>query len=157
MSRLNYAIRPTIWLLVLSVCLVLLAVNGFIGGYLMLADPNGAPMGMPVSLLERTLFHDFTIPGVLLIVIWGLGSLTTLIGLWARQASPVFSPLTDWTGEHWGWVASIVLGTGLFVWLVYQVFTLPEMAVIQYILFALALILIGLPLLSAMRRYYRLS
>lgn len=157
MTRLNYAIRPTVWLLVLSVCLVLLAVNGFVGGYLMLADPNGTPMGMPVSLLERTGFQDFTIPGVLLIVIWGLGSLTTLIGLWARQSSPVFSTLTDWTGEHWGWVASIVLGSGLFVWLVYQVLTLPEIAVIQYILFALALILIGLPLLPAMRRYYRLS
>jgi hypothetical protein len=146
--------RPLIPLLVLSVCLLFLGINGLIGGYLMLSDPNGAPMGMSISVLERTPFQNFFIPGLWLLVVWGCGSLVILAGLWLRPKFSVLELVLFWTHEHWAWGLSVLLGLALLVWLTVQVFTLPAMAPIQYILYGLALFLIAIPLLPNMRRYY---
>ena len=145
--------RPIILLLVLSVCLVFLACSGFAGGYEMLRDPNGTPMGMSVSVLEGTVFENYFVPGLLLIGIWGGGSVVTLIGLWLGPRWLHLSLLS----EHWAWFFSVLLGLGLLVWLTYQVVTLPAVAPIQIILYGLACFLVGLPLVPPMRRYYRLK
>jgi hypothetical protein len=150
-------LRPWLPLLALSVCLVFLGINGFIGGYLMLSDPNGTPMGMPVSYLERTPFPNFYIPGLFLVFLWGCGSFVLLAGLWLRPRWSAFALLTFWTHEHWAWGLSVLLGLGLLVWLTVQVFTLPKMAVIQFILYALAVLLIVLPQLPPMRDYFRVD
>lgn len=148
--------RPLMLLTILSICLLFLGINGFIGGYLMLRDPNGAPMGIPVSDLERTPFKNFFIPGLLLIFIWGCGSMVTLTGLWRRQQWPRLNRLTARTHEHWSWVSSVMLGLGLLVWLTVQVFTLPALAPIQFILYGLAALLAGLPMLPKLRQHYRI-
>jgi hypothetical protein len=149
--------RPWTWLLILTICLLFLGVNGFIGGYLMLNDPYGAPMGMPVSMLERTLFQNFIVPGFWLIIVWGGGSFLALLGLWFRSPKTELDAVSRWTHEHWAWTLAEALGLGLLVWLTYQVFTLPAIAPIQYILFGLALLLVCIPLLPSMRSYYRLE
>lgn len=148
--------RPWMPLIVLSICLIFLGVNGFIGGYLMLSDPYGAPMGMPVSVLQSTLFHNFIIPGIFLIVVWGAGSFIVLLGLWLHPQKPAFDLVTRWTREHWAWTLCVGLGMGLLIWLTYQVFTLPEIAPVQFILYALAILAVAIPLLPGMRAYYRL-
>lgn len=149
--------RPLIPLLLLSICLIFLGANGFIGGYFMLSDPYGAPLGMPLSTLENTLFQNFTIPGLCLIIIWGCGSLLTLIGLWLRPHWPGLDDLSRRVHEHWSWDFALLLGLGLLVWLTYQLFTLPEVAPIQFILFVLAALLVVLPLLPSMRHYYQVK
>lgn len=148
--------RPTLALMLLTICLLFLGINGFVGGYFMLSDPNGAPMGMPVSDLARTPFQDYFIPGLLLVFIWGCGSLLALIGLWLRPQWSLLNRPTYWTNEHWAWDLSLALGIALIIWLTVQVFTLPAVAPIQLMLYALALVLVVLPLLPQMRQYYRL-
>ena len=148
--------RPWGPIFVLTICLLFLGVNGLIGGYLMLTDPNGAPMGMPVSVLERTPFQNFIIPGLFLLIVWGGGSLVALVGLWLRPQWSVLNTLIRWSKEEWAWDLSVGLGLALLVWLTVQVFTLPAVAPIQYILYALAVLLVGVPMLPSMRNYYRL-
>lgn len=147
--------RPWIALLVLSVCLLFLGGNGFVGGYLMISDPNGTPMGMPVSVLEQTLFQNFFIPGLCLIFIWGCGSLLTLAGLWLGPQKVGLDLLSPLFHEHWSWILSVVLGLGLMVWLTYQLITLPAIAPVQIVLLVLSVLLVGVPLMPAMRLYYR--
>lgn len=147
--------RPLLLLLILSLCLLVLGINGLVGGYLMLNDPNGAPMGMPVSQLERTPFQDFTIPGIILIVVWGLGSLVTLVGLWWPTKPHWMNQLVSGFHVAWAWVLCVVLGFALFIWLTVQVFTLPQMAPPQYVLYVFACLMIALPFVPTMRRYYR--
>lgn len=149
--------RPYLPLVLVSLCLLFLGVNGIFGGYLMVTDPNGTPMGMSVSDLAYTPFRNFTIPGLLLLGIWGCGSFVTLAGLWLRPQS-VGKSLEQGVGnEHWAWVFCELIGTGLLVWLLFQLFTIPTIAPIQFILFGLAVILIALPLTRPMRRYYQLQ
>lgn len=153
--RANGQQRPLNLLVPLSGCLVFLGVNGIVGGVLMLSDPQGSPMGIPVSYLARTPFTDFAVPGFILVFVWGLGSFVTLFGLWRLPAWQVFLPLSRWIGKHWAWSASILLGLSLIVWLTVQVFTLPAIAFIQFVLYILALLLIVLPMLPEMRHFYQ--
>jgi len=146
--------RPLPLLLFLSVCLVFVAIGGFYGGISMLQDPNGSPMKMPVDYLKNTIFQNFTIPGLFLIGVWGIGSFVMLYILWARPKLPFLTRLTSWSHEYWGWDLLVLMGVGLLVWLVYQLFTIPEMAPIQVVMFVIAFILIGVPLLRPLRVYY---
>lgn len=146
--------RPIVPLLILSVCLIFLGGNGFIGGYYMLSEPNGAPMDIPISLLDATVFRSWVVPGLFLVFLWGFGSLIVLIGLWLRPHLSVFDRFTHLTRHHWGWGASVLLGLALLFWLAVQFFTFFDVAPIQYILGGLALILVMMPLLPGMRRYY---
>ncbi len=59
--------------------------------------------------------------------------------------------------EHWSWSLSLLLGLALLVWLTFQLFTLPAVAPIQYLLYGLAMFLVLTPLLPEMRRYYRIA
>lgn len=148
--------RPYISLVILSICLLFLGYSGFMGGYEMLKNPVN-PMGMPLSYLERTLFQDYFVPGLLLILLWGLGSLVTLIGLWRPWQLPLMMPFTLWTHEHWAWGFAVLMGLGLIIWLTYQVVMMPAVATIQFILYGLAVLLIVIPLLPPMRRYYQIQ
>ena len=153
--NMKVAVRPYLPLLALSLCLLFLGINGLVGGYLMLMDPNGAPMGMPVSDLAQTPFQNYVVPGLILIFVWGCGSLLALIGLWLRPQLTLLNLASRLTHEHWAWALSLVLGLALLVWLTVQVLTLPNVAPIQFILYVLAALLVVLPLLPKMRQYYR--
>jgi hypothetical protein len=149
--------RPLTPLILLSACLLFISVNGFIGGYLMLSDPNGAPMGMPLTYLERTPFENWLLPGILLILLWGVGCILTLLGLWLRPSWLGLDRLLAFTHQHWSWDLSLALGVALIVWLLVQIITLPEMAVIQYILFVFAALMLAIPLLPKVRQYYHIQ
>jgi hypothetical protein len=149
--------RPLLPLVLLSLTFLIVSINGFIGGYLMLSDPNGAPMGMPVSDLARTPFQNYTIPGIFLIMLWGFGSMIALMALWFRPQIPLFNRLmVRWTHEHWAWTFSVLMGIALLIWLTVQIFTLPAVAPIQIILYVLAFLMVGLPFIPQMRDYYHL-
>ena len=50
-------------------------VAALVGGFLFIARPNGSLMGMSTSSLSTTPFSDYTVPGILLVVAIGGGTL----------------------------------------------------------------------------------
>lgn len=146
--------RPLLPLLIVSVCLLFLGINGLIGGIVMLRDPNGEPFGLSVSVLQTTPFANFLVPGIVLLGVWGVGSLLVLSGLWLRWRVPLLDGLIRLTHEDWPWEFTIVLGVALMIWLIVQVVTIPGVAPIQVVLFVMAALMIVVPLLPQMRQYY---
>ena len=58
--------------------IILLAFNGIgavYGGIMLIADPEGWKLGLPKSILQHSPFDDFLIPGIILFLVLGLGSL----------------------------------------------------------------------------------
>lgn len=153
----NTKLRPITPLILLSLCLLFIALGAFYGGIAMLNDPEGSPLEMPVSYLEKTPFQDYFVPGLILIAVWGFGSLALLACLWIRPRFAWLDAFAQVLQEHWVWGLTILYGIALFVWLTVQILTLPEVAVIQYILYALSLLIVGIPFLPKMRHYYGLS
>ena len=153
----NTKTRPLIPLVLLSLCLLFIALGAFYGGIAMLNDPEGSPLEMPVSYLEDTPFQDYFMPGLILIAVWGCGSLVLLACLWVCPRFAWLDSFAQVVEEHWVWGLTILYGIALIIWLTVQIITLPEVAVIQYVLYALSILIVGLPFLPQMRQYYQIS
>ena len=64
---------PRGWLAALLMLVGLAAVAGGLG---LVAAPDGSALRLPLAILEPSPFHDFLIPGLVLLIVIGLGSLT---------------------------------------------------------------------------------
>ena len=78
------------------------------GGLGLTLDPSGASLGLPIEMLETSPFTNFLIPGIVLFVVNGLGSLTGAIASFVRYR---------YAGH-----AAIALGAFLMAWILVQVY-----------------------------------
>ena len=75
--------RPfTLWALI--GCLLFLSISGLAGGIGMLIDPSGASLSLPDDLLANLPIDTFLLPGLYLVVVYGLLAPAIAYGLWKR-------------------------------------------------------------------------
>ena len=86
--------------------LVVLVGGGWFGGLSFLTDPSGAGLGMTTAELPDWL-DDFTLPGVALLVLFGLLPLVPIVLLLR--------------GDARGWPATAAVGAMLVLWMLGQV------------------------------------
>ncbi len=60
------------------ILLFILGIAALGGGWVLISDPTGESLGIPMALLKGTAFKDYLIPGVILFVFNGLLSLFAL-------------------------------------------------------------------------------
>jgi hypothetical protein len=91
----------------------LLSVGGFAGGAAFLIDRTGGRLGMTVDELPSwPLLGDYTVPGVALVLLFGV--LPLLAGVWLVRRSPGGWGLTTAVGLLLvGWMAAQILAMGL--------------------------------------------
>jgi len=113
-------------LLVLVVVEGLSSVFGFIGGIPLTIDPSGRLLNMPLSYLSSfpLPLHDFLLPGLWLLLGYGVGLSATAFLLWSRR--PFAWDVAMALGVIWlGWVTFQVIFIGpvpiVTVWLVPQI------------------------------------
>ena len=92
--------------------------------------PDGSLLGMPLALLNGTPFGSYLIPGLILFLFLGLGSLIALI---AFRRHPV-----RFAGSV------LVEGAALIVWVVTQVAMIGPLHIMQPVMFLLGLVLFRL-------------
>lgn len=132
--------RPvTVWLLMLSTAL--LGVTAVFGGGMLVLDPSGDSMEMPVSWLEGTPFNDYLIPGLILLTVLGLYSFVVLYLIYTR--------------DEGSWIAATALGLALITWISVQVLLInyDQINILQMIYFALGVGILGTSLLPSVRKY----
>ncbi|MBE0410905.1 MAG: hypothetical protein IBX69_14390 [Anaerolineales bacterium] len=144
--------KIALWLLILA--LIFLAFGGFYGGIAMLLDPSGRSLEMD-AVLARLPVANFTLPGLFLLVVMGVGSLLFVYGLLARPAWRWAEALTGWSGFHWAWAGTILLGVVLGIWLVVQGLLIGFKWQIQYITAVNGLLIILLVLLPGVRSLFK--
>lgn len=114
-----------------------LAVSAVFGGGMLVLDPTGASMELPLSWLEGTPFNDYLVPGLVLLGVLGLGSFVTVYGILRR---------TDWA-----WHAAVGLGLALVTWIVVQIALIRLFHWLHVLYGGLGLLLVGLALAPAVR------
>ena len=92
--------RPAV-LWALLVTLGQLSARALIGGAALLLAPSGRLGGLSPVPLVGTVLADFFVPGLVLFVVFGLGSAVTSYGLYARRG--------------WGWLAGVAIAGGLLL------------------------------------------
>ena len=58
-----------------------LSIGGVVGGVSFVVDRSGAGLGAKLSWLEQTPVSDFLLPGLFLLVVYGIGSAILMAGL----------------------------------------------------------------------------
>jgi hypothetical protein len=104
-----------------------LSISACFGGWMLMDHPNGRRLQMPVSMLENTPFPDFFWPGIILFVVFGLGSLL-VAGLVIQRAD----------GYH-RWVSG--RGLALVIWIGVQLALIPGYSWLQLLYGGLGLLL----------------
>lgn len=62
-------------------------IGAFYGGLSLITDPTGGKLQMPQSYLEHTPFHDYLIPGIVLLCVNGFFSFYTLLTIVLKSKS----------------------------------------------------------------------
>ncbi len=152
----NQTKRPlAFWLLLFL--LFFQGVSATPAGLMLVIDPTGESMQMPLTWLEGTIFPDYFIPGLILTVVLGLGAFFVLASLlflpewrWTQRLNPVRE-------QHWAWSAAAAFGVALMIWIVVQVLMVGLGAWLQPFYFGVGLAILLLTLTPPMRAYLRME
>ena len=148
--------KPLAWFLMIG-CMIFLSIMALPVGFTMITQPANMPIGMPMEWLSTTPFKDYFIPGLILFTVIGLFPLVILYGLVRRPNWAWLNGLESRLHEHWSWIASIVYGIAVMIWIVVQVYWMGLSHPLQPIVFLLGLVILISALLPSMRRYYRID
>ena len=109
-----------------------IGIGGVYGGVSLVSDPSGGALGMPQALLVGSPFVDYLVPGVVLLLTNGVGTLSGAgLALW---------------GHRWAAPVGVVLGSFLMLWIVAQVAWMGLIFFLQPMLFVFGMAETGLGL-----------
>lgn len=105
---------------------------------------------------EIPLISSWLLPGLLLGLGFGIGSLVTAYGVIRRPRWAWLAWVEDLTGYHWSWTATLTLGIGMIAWIGLQLIWLaPQILHLVYGLVGITLA--GLTMSRSLRSYLRPS
>jgi hypothetical protein len=144
--------RPALERLVLAL-LAFLGVTATLGGGAFVIAPVvvGEGQWFPQSWLEDfPLIDSWVVLGLVLGLGFGVGSLLTWWGMlrrpdwwWTRWASRL-------TGQHWSWLATVLLGAGHCIWIGLELAFIP-LSFFHVVYGAVGLVLLTLPFTRSVR------
>ena len=102
------------------------------GGFMLVRDPSGSALELPMSLLEGSPFPNFLIPGMFLLAVNGVGS---MIGAGL-----------SFTRRRYAQEIAIVLGAILVAWIVIQVIIISSFNWLHVLYFILGVVELGIGL-----------
>ena len=100
-------------------------------GVMLLTDPSGASAGFPPGWIEATPFGSYLVPGAYLFAMNGIGMLVlAALSVQRHRLAP--------------WL-TVVLGTGLTIWIGVQLIVMPETSFLQAVfgVTGLTLVVVG--------------
>ncbi len=135
------------------VVLAFLGVSAFAGKPVLLVPSLNPPADW---LDDVPVISSWILPGLVLGLVFGVGSLVTAWGAWKRPRPSWLRGIERWTGRHWSWAAGLALGVGQIVWISLELAFLPEVSFLQPLYGAVGLTLCVLALLPSVRRDFLL-
>ena len=109
------------------------------GGFMLVRDPSGSALGVPLSLLEGSPFPNFFIPGMFLLAVNGVGS--------------IIGAGLSFTRRRYAQEIAIVLGAILVAWIVIQVVIISSLSWLHVLYFILGIVELGIGLYIRRRRF----
>jgi hypothetical protein len=131
--------------------LLFLGLSAIAGGVALTLDGGAAPSRDWLD--EIPLIDSWRVPGLVLGIGFGLGSLVAGYGMWRRPRWPWLRPVERLTRHHWSWPGTILIGAGQIAWISLELVYLPELSILQAVYGAVGLALVLLPLLPSARNH----
>lgn len=77
-------------------------ISGLFGGTVLVIDPTGELLQMPLSMLNGSPFESFMYPGIIFLTVLGAFPVVVFYGLWKRL--------------NWTWTGALMVSTALLIW-----------------------------------------
>jgi hypothetical protein len=116
----------------LGVLQVFIGLGAVAGGLALVLEPSGAKLRIPLEMLENSPFSTYLVPGVVLTMVNGFGSLVGAAASFMRHR---------YAGE-----TAVALGVFLVVWIVLQVYWFAGVHWLHALYFGLGMLEFGLGL-----------
>ena len=100
--------------------LIFLGVTAMGGGTEMLLFPKGNQY-LPRDFLDELPVDSFIFPGLMLLLVFGIGSLIVAWGMLTRRHLRLTRRLEERIGYHWSWIGAVAVGVGFTTWMVVEI------------------------------------
>ncbi|OPA74704.1 hypothetical protein BVG16_23395 [Paenibacillus selenitireducens] len=131
-----------------------LGVGAIFGGGALTLDPSGDLLGMPLSMLEGSIFSSFLVPGIILLVVLGVIPVIIAIGLTCKWTCAIAEKLNVFRDKHWSWTFSLYSGFCLIIWITVQIYIIHGVSVVHIIYMGLGLLIQATSLLPSVQKKY---
>ena len=141
---------------------ILIALLGFLslgacyGGIVLILSPDGSFFKMPLDLLSNSPFKTFLIPGIILLVTFGVFPVFVIYALIKKPKSVFFNKLNLLYDYHFAWTFAVYIGFGQIIWINVQTLLFNSVDLIQTIYSSLGILIICIALLPQTRNHYKL-
>jgi len=125
------------------------------GGFTLIISPSGELIGMPLSMLEKSPFTSFLIPGAILFLVLGLVPFLLIFALLRIPESKLADQFNFFKDMHWAWAYSIYIGFILIIWIQLQMVFIHDVMWIHTFYIFLAITIIFVALLPQIRNLYK--
>ena len=127
--------------------LAFLGLSAIGGGGALIISPSGKLLGgLPLSILERSPFNNFLIPGIILFVVLGLFPGLLIFCLLKKPAFKLAERINLFKDMHWSWSFSIYIAFALIIWIQVETIFIKGTGWLQtfYILYSITIIFVAL-------------
>jgi len=112
------------------ILLAFIGLGAVYGGVMLISDPTGWKIGLHTGMLKYSPFSDFLIPGIILLIVLGMGSLVTCALVTLRS------------GRYAMWI--IFFGFAIAIWISVQMLMLRQVYFLQLLFGVIGLTIIVL-------------
>lgn len=135
--------------------LTFLGFTALLGGFELVFSVWGVAK-FPADWVHRLpLIDSWLIPGLVLGIGFGVGSLITAYGLVRRPRWRLLAWVEELTGCHWSWAATVLIGVGHVIWIGLEAHYLPARSWVEGLYGAVGVLLAALPWYPSVRAYLR--
>ena len=112
-------------------------------------------IGMPVSILAKSPFRSFLVPGIILFCALGLAPGGLILALRSKPESRIAERINCFKDMHWSWTYSIYVAFALITWIQFETYFLQAVHWLHIFYTELAVTIILVALLPQVRAFYR--
>ena len=133
-----------------------LSLSAIVGGVMLILSPQGSGIEMPVELLDNSPFKNFLVPGIILLVTFGLIPIYIIYALIKMPESRFMQKLNLLHDYHFAWTFAIYIGFGQIIWINIQTLIMNSVVVIHTFYSSLGILIVCIALLPEIRKKYKL-
>lgn len=126
------------------------------GGIMLIISPEGTEIQMPLELLDNSPFKSFLLPGIILLVSFGLIPVYIIYALIKKPQNRFLQRLNLLYDHHFAWSFAVYIGFGQIIWINVQTLIINAVAVIHTFYSSLGILIVCVALLPAVRDRYKL-
>lgn len=140
---------------ILITLLAILGISALGGGAFLVISPSGEMIGMPLSLLNKSPFNNFLIPGIILFTVLGIAPIILIYPLLKKPESKLAQSFNLFNDMHWAWSYAVYIAFILVIWIQIEIIMINTFDPLQNFCVFLALAILFTSLLPKLRNYYK--